>query len=635
MKRLRWVLLTTATAGMLALAACGSTAPAASPSLTTERTEALYVDRCAQCHDAGVPRALTRAGLREMSADRVRVALTSGVMSEQARGLTAVQIDALSRHVGRTGEVATATVANAGVCQQPSAWPADPVARAHWNGWGVDLTQKRSQTDAMAGLSAADVPRLRVKWVYGVPETGIMNAQPTVVGGRIFVGGRKVVSLDAASGCLLWEFGPDANVRTAMTVGAGSAGASTVYFGDMRANLYAVDAATGALRWRIAVESHPGARITGAPTLYQNRLYVPTSSLEEFSSLNPKYACCTFRGSVSAVDAATGKVLWKQYVIESEPKPTGTVGDVQKYGPSGASIWSSPTIDVAKRRLYVTTGNSYSDPPAPTANAIVALDLDRGAIAWARQMTANDAYTMACSGSPPGQNNCPAAGGPDVDFGSSAVLITLANGRRVLVAGQKSSVVHAVDPDRDGAVLWQTRLGRGGTLGGVQWGIAVDGRLVYAALSDVKIQRAADSTPGAQRAFGGFLRLDPTAGGGIFALDVETGKSVWQTPHPGCQDKPGCSPAQSAAVTAIPGVVFSGGLDGHLRAYDARDGHVVWDVDTAITYPATVNGVAARGGSLDGPGAVIAGGMLYAVSGYAVFGGMPGNALLAFSVDGR
>jgi polyvinyl alcohol dehydrogenase (cytochrome) len=462
-----------------------------------------------------------------------------------------------------------------------------------------------------------------------------MSAQPSVVGGRVFIGGRKVVSLDAASGCTLWEFSPDAPVRTAMTIGPGAAGASTVYFGDLRANLYAVDAATGALRWRISIESHPAARITGAPTLHQNRLYVPTSSLEEFSSMNAKYSCCTFRGSVSAVDAATGKVAWKQYVIESEPKPTFVSGDVQKFGPSGASIWSSPTIDLAKRRLYVTTGNSYSDPPAPTANAIVALDLDSGAIAWARQMTANDAYTMACNGSNAGQGNCPASGGPDVDFGSSAALVTRADGRRVLVAGQKSSVVHAVDPDRDGAVLWQTRLGRGGTLGGVQWGIAVDGRLVYAALSDVRIERASSDTPGARPAFGTFLKFDPTVGGGLHALDVETGKPVWQTSHPGCRDKPGCSPAQSAAVTAIPGVVFSGGLDGHLRAYSMRDGAVVWDFDTAVTYPTTVNGVAARGGSLDGPGAVVVGGMLYVGSGYAVFGGMPGNALLAFSVDGR
>ena len=242
---------------------------------------------------------------------------------------------------------------------------------------------------------------------------------------------------------------------------------------------------------------------------------------------------------------------------------------------------------------------------------------------------------MACGRLKPGQGNCPASGGPDHDFGSSAVLMTLASGQRMLVAGQKSSVVHAVDPDRDGSIVWQSRLGRGGTLGGVQWGMASDGQVVYAALSDVRIERVDADAPGAQRAFGTFLRFDPNAGGGLFALDAQTGQTVWKTPHPGCKDKPGCSPAQSAAVTAIPGIVFSGGLDGHLRAYDTRNGTVVWDIDTAVPYASTVNGVTARGGSLDGPGAVVVGGLLYVGSGYAVFGGMPGNALLAFSIDGR
>jgi polyvinyl alcohol dehydrogenase (cytochrome) len=617
----------------VALVACANKASDVSASEpATERAEALYLERCAHCHDGGVVRAPTRAGLHELSAERVRVTLTSGVMSEQARGLTTAQISALSRYVGRSD----ADIARvAGACPRSTAWPDDPLTRPHWNGWGADLTQSRAQPNAMARLAPADVARLRVKWVYGMADTITMFAQPTIFGGRVFVGGQKVVSLDAATGCLIWEFSPDAPVRTATTIGMGESNAWTVYFGDLRANLYAVDAVTGALRWRKSLESHPAARITGAPTLYLDRLYVPMSSLEEVSSTDPKYPCCTFRGSVSAVDANTGKVLWKQYAIETEPQPTAVTGGVQKFGPSGAPIWSSPTIDVVKRRLYVTTGNSYSDPPAKTANAILALDLDSGALAWAAQMTPNDAYNVACTTSPPGQDNCPTSGGPDLDFGSSATLIALADGRRLLLAGQKSAVVHAIDPDRGGAVVWQTRLGRGGSLGGVQWGIAADGRLVYAALSDVRLELAAPDTPGARPALGTYVRLDPKSGGGLFGLELASGNIVWQTPHPGCNDKLGCSPAQSAAVTSIPGIVFSGGLDGHLRAYDVRDGVVLWDVDTAVDYPNTTNGVAAHGGSLDGPGAVVADGMLYVGSGYAVFGGMPGNALLAFSVSGR
>jgi polyvinyl alcohol dehydrogenase (cytochrome) len=250
-------------------------------------------------------------------------------------------------------------------------------------------------------------------------------------------------------------------------------------------------------------------------------------------------------------------------------------------------------------------------------------------------MTAGDAYTVACRLMEPGGGNCPEARGPDFDFGSSPILVQLRNGKRALIAGQKSGVVYAVDPDRQGALLWQRRIGKGGKQGGVQWGAAADENNVYVALSDVQMRLVSDSTAGAQNTvFGQTVLLDSAAGGGLFALALETGELVWHTPHPGCGDAPGCSPAQSAAVTAIPGVVFSGGLDGHLRAYAAASGQIIWDVDTKGTYK-TVNGTTALGGSLDGPGPVIVGGMLYVNSGYAFSGGAPGNVLLAFSFGSK
>ena len=283
----------------------------------------------------------------------------------------------------------------------------------------------------------------------------------------------------------------------------------------------------------------------------------------------------------------------------------------------------------------MTTGNGYTDVPSDGANAFVAFNWDDGTRAWAKQITANDGYTMSCEVNPPGSANCPRANGPDVDFGASAMLVTLSNGRRALIAGQKSGDVHALDPDADGAVLWRTKVGRGGKLGGVQWGTAADEKQVYVAVSDVRLAGVAPGTPGSQATpFGYSLRLDPAAGGGLLALKIDTGEVVWKTPHPGCAAKPGCSPAQSAAVTAIPGVVFSGGLDGHLRAYAADDGHILWDTDTKKSYT-TVNGVVAQGGSLDGPGAVVVAGTLYVNSGYAIFGGIPGNVLLAYSVGGK
>ncbi len=358
--------------------------------------------------------------------------------------------------------------------------------------------------------------------------------------------------------------------------------------------------------------------------------------MEEVFAGNPTYECCKFRGSIAALAAATGKVLWKSYTVAEEPRPIrkSKVG-VQLWGPSGAGVWSSPTADLKSRTLYVTTGDSYSDPAAPTSDSFLAFDLETGKLKWSQQMTKGDAYNVNCGAPAEMRANCPEANGPDFDFGSSAILVELGKGRRALIAGQKSGVVYALDPDQQGAVLWQRRVGRGGPAGGVQWGSAADEKNVYVALSDVAMNPVPPGTPGARDTALGFAaQLDPKIGGGLFALKLDTGEIAWQTPHPGCGDSPGCSPAQSAAVTAIPGVVFSGGLDGHLRAYSAEDGHILWDVATAKDFK-TANGVKAHGGALDGPGAVIVGGTLFVNSGYAFLGAAPGNVLLGFSVDGK
>jgi polyvinyl alcohol dehydrogenase (cytochrome) len=510
----------------------------------------------------------------------------------------------------------------------------DPLSSPHWNGWGVDLAQHRFQPAAMAGLAAADVAKLQLKWAFGLGEVTRANAQPTVMGGRLFLGSAngKVHALDAKSGCVLWVFAADGPVRSAVTIAVDARG-WTAYFGDQRGNAYAVDALAGELRWKTHVEAHRAAMISGAPVLVDDTLYVPVSSFEEVSGADVTYSCCTFRGSIVALDAASGAQRWKTYTIAEEPKAVRkNENGVELFGPSGAGVWDSPAVDRARGTLYLGTGDSYSDPAADTSDAILALRLGDGALLWKQQMTPGDAFTVACGGSLPGKGNCPQAGGPDLDFGASPILVTLGNGKRALIAAQKSGVVHALDPD-DGAILWQRTIGRGGTLGGIQWGAAADGRKVYVAVSDIRIHRVSEGTPGAQPGFGTTFLLDPHVGGGLYALSLETGEVVWHTRHPGCGEMPGCSPAQSAAVTAIPGAVFSGGLDGHLRAYDAADGRIIWDVDTKGGYEA-VNGMTARGGSIDGPGPVVVDGMLYVNSGYAVFGGMPGNVLLAFSVSG-
>jgi polyvinyl alcohol dehydrogenase (cytochrome) len=528
-------------------------------------------------------------------------------------------------------------------CAAAGAPFADPLSAPHWNGWGVDVSQHRFQPASMAQLGSADLPRLKLKWAFGFPGAVRSVAQPTILGGRIFVGSQsgKVYSLDAKVGCTFWEFEADAFVRSAIVVGHNTSG-WTAYFGDQHANVYAVDALSGKLLWKVRSEEHPLAIITGSPTLSGSTLFVPISSSEEVSAANPQYSCCSFRGSLSAFDAATGMLYWKSFTIPEAPTPRGlNSAGAQLQGPSGAGIWSSPTFDAAKGMVYVTTGNNYSDPPTGTSDAILAFAAKSGELKWSRQITANDTYNLGC-GSSKSNANCPASNkptsdGPDLDFASSAILLDLVDGKRALVAGQKSGVVTAIDPDRGGEILWQRRIGDGGDVDGIQWGIASDGSKIYAAVSDINVTAVAPGTPGAQvtgpNAKVAYL-LDGRTGGGLHALKVGSGEEVWQTPHPGCNDVPGCTPAQSAAVTVIEGVVFSGGLDGFLRAYSAQDGRILWDFDTKGEY-STVNGLAARGGSIDGAGAVVVDGMLYVTSGSRLPGTIPGNVLLAYSIDGK
>jgi len=312
-------------------------------------------------------------------------------------------------------------------------------------------------------------------------------------------------------------------------------------------------------------------------------------------------------------------------MIPEKSKQTGKnrVG-TSMFGPSGAGIWSAPTIDAKRGRLYVTTGDNYSSPSTATSDAVVALGLANGRIAWSKQVLAADAYNSSCGTD---GVSCPEEKGPDYDFGSSALMVKLSNGSDLLVAGQKSGVVYALDPDRKGEIVWQARVGKGGVNGGVQWGMASDGQNVYAAVSDV-VRRRRTPTPSDPIA----VDLDPQQGGGLTALHLDDGKQVWHASPVPCGSRARCSPAQSAAVTALPGIVFSGSWDGHLRAFSAEDGKVVWDFDSVREYQ-TVNGVKANGGSMDGPGVVVVNGMLFVNSGYARNGGMPGNVLLVFALE--
>jgi polyvinyl alcohol dehydrogenase (cytochrome) len=582
--------------GLLAAFSCGA-----------QEGSQVYISHCMQCHSpTSATHAPTPDELGQMPWQNILKTLETGAMQVQAQNLSPEERIAVARYVGKAGGVPALPPMN-GFC----AAGVHPVAtKAMWNGWGVDNFNTRFQPAAAAGLTAAQVPALKLKWAFGFPGARSAYSQPNVVGGRVYTGSNDgtVYAIDARSGCLYWMFRAKSMVRSSVVVGPDK----RAYIGDLDANLYALDAETGKLIWQKKADDQPFARITGTPKLYDGRLYLPIASQEENAGANPIYPCCKFRGNLVAVDAKSGEVIWRVYT-SPQPQPTGvSKTGVQFFGPSGATTWASPTLDLKRKLIYIMTGNGYSDPDIKTADAIVAIDLNSGKIRWSQQASP-DMFNWDC-GPRGGGGNCPVNHGPDEDFGSSAILFDVGGGKQLLVAGQKTGVVHAFDPDHDGKIVWQTRIGKGSTLGGVLWGIAGHQGIAYVPLSDID-------------------RQQPAAGGGMFAIDAATGKVLWHTPPPApsCLPKPGCNAAQLAPPSVIDGAVFSGSMDGHLRAFDMAAGKIIWDFDATQSFP-TTNGILANGGSFSSTGPTIVNGMLYVNSGYGGQG-MAGNVLLAFSVN--
>jgi polyvinyl alcohol dehydrogenase (cytochrome) len=612
MRIVRQTAVIVAAVGVILPAAASAQAPSLVPP-----GQALYTERCAACHDveptaARPSKAPARAALVAMGRAAIVAALSAGgSMAPMATGLTAAEKTAIAAFLSPSTPLPIDP--SLGRCTtRPLV--GDAARRPQWNGWGNGPENARFQPAAAAGLTPTTVAKLTLKWAFGLPGVTAVSGQPTVFGGRVLFGTESgtVFALDAATGCIRWRVEAGAGVRSAISVGplrGNGLARYAAYFGDVRANVHAVDFDTGASIWAVKVEEHAAARITGAPTLAGGRLYVPVSSIEEVPGPRPDYPCCTFRGSVVALDAESGARVWKTYTIAETPAMVGkNAAGTPMWKPAGAAVWAAPTVDIARGRLYIATGNAYTEPAAPTSDAVIALSLESGAIEWVSQVTPADAYLVGCT---PGNANCPVQAGPDFDFGNSPILRRLANGRSVIVIGQKSGIAYGMDPDKRGAVLWRYRAGRGGELGGLEWGSAADERVMYVPVSDVMLPNA----------------------GGLHAVSLSTGERLWNAPPlpPRCTGGRGCAAAQSAAITVIPGVVFSGTVDGHLRAYDARDGRVLWAFDTLRDFE-TVNGVPASGGSIDGPGPTVAGGMVFTGSGYGRWLGRAGNVLLAFAL---
>lgn len=585
-----------------------------------------YFEHCASCHEGGVYKAPHRLFLEMMAPDSILHSM-DGIMTSQSAALTTQQKKDVAEYIA--GRSLESVVVNypPPACEQSKLNMNQPPAQA---GWGVEASNTRFQPAETGGLSAESDMELELKWAFAFPNAIQARSQPAVAGGTVFVGSQNgsVYALDAKAGCVRWAFRASAEVRTAIVVSPWNAGDTEarpqIFFGDILARAYAVDAQSGELLWSKKVDDHPNATITGTPTLVGDRLFVPVSALEVVAAANPAYACCTFRGSMVALNASSGDLLWKSYTIDDEPVEAGkTDVGTTILAPSGAPIWNSPTVDLQRGQIYAGSGENYSSPAEGSSDAIIAFDMATGKKNWITQTTTGDAWNAGCLVYfTDDAANCPEENGPDFDFSAASILLKLKDGKDILVAGQKSGIVYGINPD-NGAIVWQSRVGRGGVQGGVHFGMAAGDGLLYVPINDMFYPEDLTRYD---------FQHDPRPG--IYALDPATGNEVWAQPADNvCPEdrKEWCDEGISAPATAIPGGVIAGHMSGRLRIYAAKDGKVLWDFNTLREFE-TVSGEVGRGGSMSGSGATVADGMLYMNSGYGIYEHMPGNVLLAFGL---
>jgi polyvinyl alcohol dehydrogenase (cytochrome) len=579
----------------------------------------IYEQRCGVCHDQPNTQLERPAPplslLKNLSANSIYSTLTQGVMRIQSAGLSNIQARNLAEFISDDKLTNIDLIMTKNLCRTNTKFQFETTDNS-WSGWGKDTANTRSSLNE--GITSDNLEKLKLKWVFGLPGEDQPRSQPAVVGGRLFIGSKAgaIYSLDSKTGCSYWTYLPKSGVRSAISLGSvtlpSDEQAYAVYFQDLGGRAYAINAQDGSEIWVTQVEKHPGVRGTGSVTFYKGNLYVPSAGVvEETNATSAQYPCCTFRGSMSKLDGQTGEILWRTYTVP-EPQPRGVSKEgITLFGPAGAGIWNAATIDVERGVLYTSTGNAYGEPSPVTSDAVIAMSLETGEILWVNQATPSDVFISGCGGLSSETNpNCPNVLGPDLDFSASPVLTKTEDGQDILVIPQKSGVTYGLDPVT-GSTLWEYRVGKASAAGG-WWGAAVAEGLAYVGV-------------------GGYSNPDS---GGIHAIKVDTGEVAWTSPPADllCQKGNGCRATQSAAVTAIPGAVFSGAADGGMRAYSARDGKVIWTFDSNPHFE-SINGITTKGGSFDGPGPVVVDGMMYIISGNCCIVGRPGNALFAFSLE--
>ena len=607
--------------------------------------EKLFDKHCASCHDNPAMHAPSREALSGFSKETVMVALEFGKMqpmaahlSKQERGLIAIYL-------------AGTAPADEWIAAHGCKTPASENHTEYVTNWGLGSHNRRFMSQEKAGIDRSNVASLEPAWSLAFPKVTDMRSQPAIIGDTLYLGDKtgKLYAIDRHTGCIRGHTEVLSGIRSAITVATLNNGKKLLVFADSMASIYAVDPVSLKKVWQEAARIYETSVITGSISYHDNRLFIPISSYEVAVSGSPSHVCCKSHGGVIALDATDGSKLWEWHGTEDATVQGQNSAGADMYGPSGVSVWSTPTIDAKRNRIYFGTGENLSLPATDTSDAIVALDMDSGELVWRFQALANDVWNAACLN---GGANCPENAGGDFDFGASVIMADLPGGGELLLAGQKSGDVFALAPDPDspdGEVIWQQQVSNAGigpnlaqstTNGGVHWGMALSGdRLLVAAADPERVRPEYIPKPG------------------LHALDLASGRVLWFSPVTrGCEiaeeDKPliglqnmragkkveladqyRCSfyYGLSAAVLATEELVFSAGLDGKIRAFDIASGDVLWQAETARPFD-TDNGVTGHGGAIDVSGQVAADGWLYVQSGYSMFGQLPGNMLVAYRV---
>ncbi len=597
--------------------ACADPAPPAAPDVTPNGA-AVFAANCAVCHSLPVLSSLFEQN-RGRPPGFVYDALSHGNMRRVGAGLD----DASKRAVAEffTGVSFASKQSERSFGVSPRC--ATDRSRFDWSdeaypNWGNGVRNVRSVADGEE-IARKDVAKLAVKWVIAFPESSQLRSQATAAGGALFVGSHdgSVYALDQETGCTHWQFKAATEVRSAVTIDVdrrdGAKPVVRAIFGDRAANVYALDAETGDRLWTQVADPHPNASITGSLTAFAGMLFVPLSSNDDINSMDPAYPCCTHHGSVVALDAKSGAIVWKTPTISEEPRVSGrTAVGTKVWGPSGASIWNTPTIDEARGLLFVGTGNNHSRPATAMSDSVLAMEWRTGRIVWTYQAQAGDAWNAACSFGT--RTSCPDPEGPDIDFGGTTALVEIP-GRELLLAGQKSGMLHALDP-ATGKPVWMKRIVHGGPQGGIRYGLASREGVVFVP------SMAQGDEHGENRE-----NLP-----GLFALAVSDGAVVWQAKGAAlCAGRAPCIGIVGAPPLATSDVVFATGIDGAVYALDRKSGEVLWHFDTAREFT-TLLGRKTRGGGIQGTaGPMVANGRLFVSSGYGQ-AQRPGNALIAFGV---